>query len=372
MRRWYKFLAMSDSNLPPQDEQPAPQRSRSSRLYGWVNSVFALLPNWIKKWAGLGLFTWAVAMIQIAEFALAQLLFCLSAVAFLSQIYHWEIPRKSGLVKFIKWTLVLALMIAFVLSTAVNIKIKGRKAWSNLWAEDSPNVTPNPEPYATPSPTLAQPSFVFVKPGVWLNNDTWYFILEHRGTEPVYNIEIIFTDEDRRRAFAADNSRLDLARQTDTILNLPEIDPGNVGYAKYFLWKPLVPEHEHFEAFISHRSGHAKQSLRIERIDGQWRFATRVVDTDRKMVLIECRDAAFPSDEEWGANLPPCLPDYISAPSNTRAKGTPIHISPTPTPLPSPSPSPTARKPRNKQPKESEFQRRQRLLKRLEGRSPQQ
>jgi hypothetical protein len=98
-------------------------------------------------------------MIQIAEFGLAQLLFCLSTIGFLAQIYHLEIPLKRGLVKAIKGILVLALMVAFVLSTVINVKIKGRKAWSNLWAEEErPAVQSQPIPNVVPSPSLTMTS----------------------------------------------------------------------------------------------------------------------------------------------------------------------------------------------------------------------
>jgi hypothetical protein len=171
-----------------------------------------------------------------------------------------------------------------------------------LWVSLRSNVTQSPAPFS--------PSFVFVKPGAWLNNDTWYFILEHRGAEPVYNIEVVFTDEDRRKAFASDNSKVELLKQSETTINHLEIDSGNFGQAKYFLWKPMTPEHENYSALISHRSGHVKQSIRIEKVNGQWAFATRVTDVDKNKTLLECRDTAFPIDQEWGANLPPCFPNF--------------------------------------------------------------
>jgi hypothetical protein len=43
-----------------------------------------------------------------------------------------------------------------------------------------------------------RPSFVFVVPGVWLNGDTWDFIINHRGPKTSYRTEILFVDQDRK------------------------------------------------------------------------------------------------------------------------------------------------------------------------------
>jgi formylglycine-generating enzyme required for sulfatase activity len=119
--------------------------------------------------APLGLAAWAVAMIQIGEFALAQILFTLSAVAFLVQIYLLKIPLKRWKVIVIKTILTLIVIVAYVIFTVINIKIKGAKPWSNLWAEDQPvqNVEPRPAPVLWPSPVMtptATPTPEHVKP----------------------------------------------------------------------------------------------------------------------------------------------------------------------------------------------------------------
>jgi hypothetical protein len=146
----------------------------------------------------------------------------------------------------------------------------------------------------TPTPLPIAPSFVFVKPGVWVNGDTWTFHIEHRGPEPVFNVELLFND---------------LVAKKDQSFTFAEIDPGNIGLAKYFTWKPTVADHEHYDILISSRNGHIQQTLRLERIAEHWRVATRVTDIDHKRVLLECKDAGFPVDQEW-ATLSPCFPDY--------------------------------------------------------------
>jgi len=140
-------------------------------------------------------------------------------------------------------------------------------------------------------------SFVFVKPGLWLNDDTWTFSLEHRGPEPVYNLELVFIDKDSKQ---------------DIVVKQPEIDPGNLGLAKYFRWTPSSPDHEHYEVSITSRSGNLLQNLRVERMANQWAYATRVTDLRTKRILLECRDAIFPVDNEFGPQLPVCFPDFAA------------------------------------------------------------
>ncbi len=43
----------------------------------------------------------------------------------------------------------------------------------------------------------SQVSFVFLIPGAVLNGDTWDFVVNHRGPEAVYDVDILFEDQDR-------------------------------------------------------------------------------------------------------------------------------------------------------------------------------
>ena len=85
-----------------------------------------------------------------------------------------------------------------------------------------------------------RPSFVFLIPGVWLNGDTWDFIVNHRGREPLYNVEIVLVDEDRAASLRAQGAitPADVATE-QTVVRFPEIHPkgGGSTFVKQILWK---------------------------------------------------------------------------------------------------------------------------------------
>lgn len=97
---------------------------------------------------------------------------------------------------------------------------------------------------------LTRPSFVFVVPGVWLNGDTWDFIVNHRGPKTNYTVEVLFVDEDRKKRVVAARSTLSSAdiESYEKIFRYPEISPQGHGsiFATQFQWRPLNPEHEHY------------------------------------------------------------------------------------------------------------------------------
>ena len=143
------------------------------------------------------------------------------------------------------------------------------------------------------------PSFVFVVPGVWVNGDTWDFIVKHRGPKTVYNAKLTFTDEDRIRAFSQHPQDAMYVQ-----LDFPEINPHKSGVAKQFLWKPLIQDDEHYSVIIESRNTNFFQILEIKMVDGKWVWATRITDLNRDHKLIlECKDSTFPPDDKWDTNL---------------------------------------------------------------------
>ncbi len=241
----------------------------------------------------IGSLTWSWQVLGADEYGVALGLVVLFAVFSLVSLYGWagihEYPKAT---KTIKTFLIIGVGVIAVYSAAVIWQKKGQKPLTTLWGKTTPPVQ--------------TPSFVFIKPGLWLSNKTWTFQIEKKGSDPVYNIEIIFTDKDRQRAAVASG---EMSEPIDTVIRHPEVD-SNLGAAKYWLWTPLQPEHEHFTAFISYRGGHLEQNLRIEKIGKNWAYATRVAEVETKRILIECRDPAFPPDQEWDAGLPKCFPDF--------------------------------------------------------------
>ena len=126
-----------------------------------------------------------------------------------------------------------------------------------------------------------RPSFVFLIPGVWLNGDTWDFIVNHRGREPLYNVEIVLVDEDRAASLRAQGAitPADVATE-QTVVRFPEIHPkgGGSTFAKQILWKPFSPQHAHFSIVVSSRASKMVEDLRIERFGDTWLYRMTVKD----------------------------------------------------------------------------------------------
>ena len=175
-----------------------------------------------------------------------------------------------------------------VTKTVIVVVVLGASAWGLrrwVWARNAP-------------------SFVFVVPGAWVNSNEWDFMVQHRGPETVYNVVITLMDEDR---FGRPYQPSDPPQMR---IEFPEISPHKSGFSKQFLWKPVVPDHEHYQVVIESRKANLFQVLNVERVNGQWVWATRIADTDHgNKILLECKDSAFPADTEWSATLRACFPD---------------------------------------------------------------
>jgi hypothetical protein len=131
----------------------------------------------------------------------------------------------------------------------------------------------------------------------------WYFFLDLKGNDPVYNVDVILTDE----AKPPGSERI-------TRLHYDEIDPQAVLGAMVrgqFPWRTPGPEHEHFSVLGSYRGGSIIQDLRIEHLANQWAIACRVTDggAQRRMLLL-CKDPNFPSGLGYDTSLPACWPDF--------------------------------------------------------------
>jgi hypothetical protein len=92
--------------------------------------------------------------------------------------------------------------------------------------------------------------------------NAWYFIVAHKGKDPVYNVNVWFMDEDRLAAFRADSRQTDLLHESESAFSYPEVDPTEPQVPIHFIWKVLVPDHEHYTVRISERNGIFDQRLR--------------------------------------------------------------------------------------------------------------
>jgi len=155
----------------------------------------------------------------------------------------------------------------------------------------------------------ARPSFTFLVPGAVLNQNSWDFIVNHRGPKSSESVQILFTDDDKKKAILSEHPQ-SLTRQDINsymqILNYPEINPNGQGqiFALQFMWTPLIFDHEHYTMEITdkdHQDIH--QELQIERVNGKWFWATQITENGKP--LLNCKDAGFPYGDK--ASIP-CLP----------------------------------------------------------------
>jgi hypothetical protein len=160
-----------------------------------------------------------------------------------------------------------------------------------------------------------RPSFVFVSPGVLLNNDTWYMIENHRGPKTSYNGQILFTDVDRLDFLRLSQQSFSDAdtRSYTVLIPFSEVNPmgrGNI-FAQHFLWKPFTLSHSHFTADITWRDGGVTEELEIANVQDKWVDSIKVRDRETGKELLRCHDEKFPSSEA----APPCFPD-VTQPGN--------------------------------------------------------
>jgi hypothetical protein len=157
---------------------------------------------------------------------------------------------------------------------------------------------------------LTRPTFVFVNPGVWLNGNSWDFVMNHRGPKTSFDVDVLFQDSDKVEALKQQSEQLspsDIAG-SEHQLHFDEINPKGRGslFALQFIWQPFSPNLGHYSIEITTRDGHEHQELEIARVDGKWLYETRVKDAESGDVLLDCKDLGFPAEERQGRK--PCFP----------------------------------------------------------------
>jgi hypothetical protein len=167
---------------------------------------------------------------------------------------------------------------------------------------------------------VTRPSFVFITPGpvvaVRSLNDSWDFIINHRGPKSSESVQVLFVDKDRQHDVLQRSttlSRQDLDSY-ERMLNIPEVNPKNRGniFAEQFIWTPLVMDHEHYQIDITAKDRTVHQELQIEKVNGAWLWATQITDRESGKRLVNCKDTGFP----YGDNdAVPCQPIF-SLPSD--------------------------------------------------------
>lgn len=92
------------------------------------------------------------------------------------------------------------------------------------------------------------------------------------------------------------------------IAHFQELDARGLGsaFATQFLWKPSIPDHEHYDITITWRDGSVSEDLAIERIENKWLWAMTVKDRANGTMLAECNDPGI----SLGASAKPrCFPE---------------------------------------------------------------
>ena len=161
------------------------------------------------------------------------------------------------------------------------------------------------------------PSFAFVVPGVVLYGQRsigWDFMIQRRGIDSLYNVQVYFRDMDMVNSWKGRQSLSEEEiRKSELFLSYPEIDPGyGLGFARQFQWVPFNLEHSHFSARVSFRGGRVDEDLRIEKTDHGWQHKLKVWEIDTKQVFIDCRDPFFPKETSGPPILPKCFPDVTN------------------------------------------------------------
>jgi hypothetical protein len=117
----------------------------------------------------------------------------------------------------------------------------------------------------------------------------------NQGRYPLYDVSIRIVDLEKFDRFGGTFTLENMA-QTDTLLSV-----GNLGPSHTAMWRkwPLPDaDQQRYNTFISARNGFVTQILRLRRVNGEWKSATKVQrDIDpNAIVLYERIDPEFPRD----------------------------------------------------------------------------
>jgi hypothetical protein len=178
--------------------------------------------------------------------------------------------------------------------------IGGYKPWprvaTGLWRIAGIWFAVGPVYFVYANHELRKPSLVYVVPGFWSPSPVprWLMLVRHYGPQPVYNIELVFMDEDKRRAAAGNKSMTpeQTAAMTATF-HLTELDPTENFWATQFPWSPALPAHEHFSVVATSREGRFGETLTIEQTHGKWLYEMTIVNLRTQQIITKCRDVEF-------------------------------------------------------------------------------
>lgn len=120
--------------------------------------------------------------------------------------------------------------------------------------------------------------------------------LVHQGKYPLYDVGIRIVDLEKFN-LPKDKWTFEMLAQAETQLNIGNMSPKQAR----IIGSLSLPntEHQGYNIFIGARNGFVTQLIRLQRINGRWKLATKVTrDVDDKpVVLLEKVDPEFPRDK---------------------------------------------------------------------------
>jgi hypothetical protein len=134
----------------------------------------------------------------------------------------------------------------------------------------------------------------------------------HEGQYPLYDVAVRIVDLEKAARLSEMSSR-EMMTQADTYLNIGNIGPSQSAFRGH--WELPNADQQGYNIFISARNGFVTQLLRLRRVNGEWKSATKVrrdIDQDA-IVLYERIDPEFPRDAagqvQWEEQKRPTAPE---------------------------------------------------------------
>ncbi len=132
----------------------------------------------------------------------------------------------------------------------------------------------------------------------------WYFFIDHRGPDPVYNVRAICS--------VIGSHVPDIRLEYEEVDAQPMLGP--MARGQFPLDAP-DPNHGYYEAAFAYHGGTAVEDLLIEMIGGKVTIASKVIDKSPKSnkgILLQCKDKGFPKDVGIEQNAPSCWPGFVA------------------------------------------------------------
>lgn len=138
--------------------------------------------------------------------------------------------------------------------------------------------------------------FVFLKPE-WLSDarQAWNWLVVLRNEDKDFNVHLAFTDGDRldyaslhRGPFDSFPFRLERGPFVES--DKQEL----IAFPKFFTIKTMWRDYGNYNIQISGReTGTYQEAVTVIKVDDTWKIALRVMDVQRAVWLIQCRDMGF-------------------------------------------------------------------------------